>query len=259
MEIESRIKSPICIRLGKNLNIIIENETGKCEYPLTPGVMFGGEHYGFILISDVNGRQRETIYPTQCSIQAVGMDDNTLSIFEDGKDKSWKFDKNGRLIHSAHGEPIDDALSKADILVRNSDMFTGDPILVNPVRIRIPADPEKSKILGDIEYPLYPGAMLGSLHYGFIIVTGEEDHIVERAYPTQNRVEALGCEGTCYGDLKVFEEGKYHSWVFDCFGNFKRKSSYNEFSRRDLAYVDEKYGLEDKDKDSFQLKKKKDE
>lgn len=259
MEIEATIKSPVCIRLGKNLNVLIENESGKSEYPFEPGVMFGGEHYGFILISDINGRQRETIYPTQGAIQAIGMKNNVLSIFEDGKDKDWKFDKKGRLIRAIDKESISDELRKADIIVRNSDMFTGEPILVNPIRIRVSENPEKSKILGDIEYPLYPGAMLGSLHYGFVIITGEDGCEVERAYPTQNRVEALGCEGSPFGDLKVFEEGKYHSWVFTFEGKFKRKSSYNEFSRRDKAYVDEKYGLEDESGDSFQLKKKKDE
>lgn len=259
MELEAILKSPICIRLGKNLNIIIENESGKEEYPLVPGVMFGGEHYGFILISESNGKQRETIYPTHRTIQAVGMDDATLSIFEAGKEKAWTFSRNGRLIHSSLDEPLSDGLTKADIFVRNEDLFTGEPLLLNPVRIRMYDEPEKSRILGDdpgdIEYPLYPGAMLGSLHYGFVIIKGEDGSEVEQAYPTQNRIDAVGIEGSAYGELKVFEDGKYNPWRFTYNGEFKENSSYNPLSKRDKEFVDTEFGLSDTSKDSFQLKK----
>lgn len=263
MEIEAIIKNPICIRLGNNLNIIIENESGKIEHPLVPGVMFGGEHFGFILISETNGKQRETIYPTHRKIQAVGMNDSTLSIFEDGKEMPWLFERNGRIIHSSREDNLVDGITKGDILVRNPDLFTGDPLLLNPVRIKISENPEASKILGDnpgdIEYPLYPGAMLGGLHYGFIIIKEKDGKVVEKAYPTQHRIEAVGIEGGFYCDLKVFEEGKYHSWVFSFDGELNKESSYNPYSRKDVAFVTEAYGLKENNKDSFQLRKKKDE
>lgn len=262
MKIDAIVKSPICIRLGKNLNVIIENASGKTEHPLTPGVMFSGDHYGFILISEFNGRQRETIYPTHRRIEAVGMNDTTLSVFEEGKERAWLFNKTGRIIHSSHDDPLVDGVSKGDIVVRNPELFTGNPILLNPVRVRISSSPEKSKILGDtpddIEYPLYPGAMLGGIHYGFVIIKGEEGSEVEFAYPTQNNIDALGIEGNFYSDLKIFEHGKYHPWVFSFDGKLKSESSYNQYSRRDVAFVEEEYGLNDSSKDSFQLEKKMD-
>lgn len=263
MELDAIIKKPICIRLGKNLNIIIENESGMKEFPLTPGVMFSGEHFGFILITDSNGVQRETIYPTQKSIQGIGMENDVLVIFEEGREKSWKFDRKGRMIHSTYKDSMDGGITKADIVVRNNGIFTGEPLLLNPVRIKIGDEPEKSKILSsdasEIEYPLFPGAMLGSLHYGFIILKkGLNGKAVEKAYPTQNRIDAVGIEGGFYGDLKIFEEGKYHPWVFTFEGDYKGESSYNPYSRRDKEYVNEEFGLEDSSKDSFQLKKKKD-
>lgn len=259
MEIEAILKNPICIRLGKSQNVIIENENGEEEYPLAPGVMFSGEHYGFILISETNGRLRETIYPTHRTIQAIGMDDAILSVFEEGKEKAWTFNKIGRLIHSNLDEPLTDGLTKADIFVRNEDLFTSDPLLLNPVRIRIYDDPEKSRILGDdpgdIEYPLYPGAMLGSLHYGFVIIKGEDGSEVEQAYPTQNRIDTVGIEGSSHGDLKVFEDGKYNPWRFTFNGELIEKSSYNPLSKRDKEFADTEFGLSDTSKDSFQLKK----
>ena len=263
MELEAIIKNPICIRLGRCLNIIIENESGKEEFPLTPGVMFGGEHFGFILITDTNGRQREIIYPTQKCIHGIGLDDDILKIFEDGRELPWEFDKKGRLIHSTYKDSMAGGITKADIVVRNNEIFTGEPLLLNPVRIRIGDEPEKSKILSsdanEIEYPLFPGAMLGSLHYGFIILKKNKNgREIERAYPTQNRIDAVGIEDGFFGDLKVFEEGKYHPWVFTFDGEYKRESSYNPYSKRDKEYVNKEFGLREPSSDSFQLKKEKD-
>lgn len=263
MELEAIIKNPICIRLGKNLNIILENESGKEIFPLTPGVMFGGEHFGFILISESNGKQREVIYPTQKIIQGIGLKENILKIFEEDREKSWDFDLKGRLIHSTYEDSIDGGITKADIVVRNNGIFTGEPLLLNPVRISVDFDPFKSKILSSdangIEYPLFPGAMLGALHYGFIILkTGEDGTEIERAYPTQNRIDAVGIEGSIFGDLKVFEEGKYHPWVFTFDGEYKGESSYNPYSKKDKEYVNDEFDLKDSSRDSFQLKKKKD-
>ena len=138
MNLEAKMQDSICIKIGKDSNVILEDEENKEEHPLVPGAMFGGEHFGFIIISDNNGKQRECFYPTQ------------------------------------------------------------------------------------------------------------------------NRIEAIGIEGHCYNDLKVFENGKYHPWVFTFDGKFKKQASYNQYSKRDKKFVEEVYDLnESKDQDIFTLQKKK--
>ena len=261
MSLDGKIKNPISIRIGDFSNIMIEKDGEREDVPLEPGMMFGGEHYGFVLISDCNGVQRETIYPTQCSILALGIEGGVLLIFEDGKKSPWRFDKKGRIEHSPVDDFTDEALSKADIAVRNAGMFLDKPLLLNPVRIRIAKDPEKSLILrdgvSDCDYPLYPGAMLGGKQYGFLLQIERDGEPKEVAYPTQNRIEAVGIEGHHEGDLKIFEEGKYHPWVFTFNGKLKNESSYNQYSRKDISYVRERFGL-DGVEDHFQLQKKKD-
>ena len=108
------------------------------------------------------------------------------------------------------------------------------------------------------DYPLCPGVMLGTLHYGFILMFDTEHGKKEVVYPTQNRIDAIGIEGYCYNDLKVFENGKYHPWLFTFDGKFKKQASYNQYSKRDKKFVEEVYDLnESKDQDIFTLQKKK--
>lgn len=64
MDIEAKIENPVCIRLGDTDNVILADEVNKQNNPLVPGVMFDGNHYGFVLITDVNRRQKEVYYPT---------------------------------------------------------------------------------------------------------------------------------------------------------------------------------------------------
>ena len=91
MLLEAKISDPVCIRLGKDSNFIMADENNKEAHPLVPGAMFGGEHYGFVLIVDYNGKQREIVYPTQCRIDAVGIEGGHLKLFEEGKKFAWRF------------------------------------------------------------------------------------------------------------------------------------------------------------------------
>lgn len=262
MNLEAKMQDPICIKIGKDSNVILADKENKEEHPLVPGAMFGGEHFGFIIISDNNGKQRECFYPTQCRIEAIGIEGGVLKIFEEGKKLSWRFNKTGKLEYSAFGDFTDEFRRKFDTIVENYDMFMGEPKLENPLRVQISLDPEKSMILQDEfvkkDYPLCPGVMLGTLHYGFILIFNTEHGKREVVYPTQNRIDAIGIEGHCYNDLKVFENGKYHPWVFTFDGKFKKQASYNQYSKRDKKFVEEVYDLnESKDQDIFTLQKKK--
>lgn len=260
MSIEEKVLDPVCIRLGKNSNIVLPDEVNKTADPLQPGVLFGGEHYGFILIIDHNGRQREIIYPTQGTIQAIEMRDSMLKIYEDGKKGPWQFNQAGRLEHTTRDEFTEDFLRKCKAVLDDSKCFE-DPILMNPVYIQIALDPTKSTIMKDesvcYDYPLYPGAMLGSVHYGFILVIETEEGLKEVAYPTQNRIDAIGIDGSFYDDLKVFEVGKYHPWLFTYNGVLKEKGSYNPYSRRDKEFIKECYALGEVDPGSCFTKRDK--
>ena len=58
MDIEPKIENPVCIRFGDTENVILADEINKQSTPLVPGVMFVGNHYGFVLITDINGKQK---------------------------------------------------------------------------------------------------------------------------------------------------------------------------------------------------------
>lgn len=262
MLLEAKISNPVRIRLGKNSNFIMADEKNKENHPLIPGALFGGEHYGFILIVDYNGKQKEFVYPTQCKIEGAGILNNILNIFEEGKKIAWKFDKSGNLEHSAFDEFTDEFRSKFDVVGENYDMFMGKPILINPINIKIALDPEESVILKDDDvqenYPLFPGVMLGTEHYGFVLLIDSANGQKEIIYPTQNRIEAVGIEKSTYhSELKIFEKSKYHPWVFTPDGKFKSESSYNQYSRRDKLFVKECYGLNENSSECFHLQKKK--
>ena len=62
MLFEGKISKPIHIKLDKNFNSIIESKDIKGTQFLEPGVIFNDEHYGFVLIIDNNGNQKEFLY-----------------------------------------------------------------------------------------------------------------------------------------------------------------------------------------------------
>lgn len=100
MNLEAKMQDPICIKIGKDSNVILADEENKEEHPLVPGAMFGGEHFGFIIISDNNGKQRECFYPTQCRIETIGIEGhcyNDLKVFENGKYYPWVFTFDGKF------------------------------------------------------------------------------------------------------------------------------------------------------------------
>lgn len=264
MLLEAKISNPVCIRLGENSNVIMADKNNKEDCSLTPGSLFNGEHYGFVLIIDYNGKQKEIVYPTQCRIEAMGMQDGHLRVFEEGKKFAWIFDKSGKLEHSAFDEFTDEFRSKFDTIVENYDMFMGNPTLKNPVSIKIVAKyPEVSVILKDEniheDYPLFPGVMLGTEHYGFILIIDTDKGQKEVVYPTQNRIDAIGYTGDKYfpEKLEIFENGKYHPWTFSVDGKLEKESSYNQYSRRDQAFFEKHYGLNEIDAEHFMLNKKK--
>ena len=96
--IESKIKEPICIKLGHYQKEILADCRIRKNYPLDPGVMLGSIHYGFILISEDGSNQVEKTYPTQFKIDGISFESGILKIYEQGKYNPWRFDEKGNLL-----------------------------------------------------------------------------------------------------------------------------------------------------------------
>lgn len=259
MNIESKIENPICIRIGITENVILSKDGNEPNVPLNPGAMFDGDHYGFVLITDANGKQKERVYPTQCSINAVDIKNGFLRVFEVGKELPWTFNRSGKVEHSPFGEFTFEYRSELDI---PKDMPMEEPILKNPLSVKISKNPEESVILKDEtikeDYPLYPGVVLETEHYGFILIIDTDEGQREVYYPTQNRIDAIGIEGNAFGDIKVFESGKYHPWLFSNDGEFKQEASFNPHSRKDRDFIEEVYSTDMEDAvNRFALKTRK--
>lgn len=97
--LEKKIDNEINLKLSPNGNVaIFEDE----ELSLENGVVFGGEHYGFNLIVEKDGELVATPYGTQCKVVGVQIVGDNLTILEDNKYISWKFNKNtGDLVNEA--------------------------------------------------------------------------------------------------------------------------------------------------------------
>ena len=259
MNIESKIENPICIRIGTTENVILSKDGNEPNVPLNPGAMFDGDHYGFVLITDANGKQKERVYPTQSSINAVDIKNGFLRVFEVGKELPWTFNRSGKVEHSPFGEFTFEYRSELDI---PKGMPMEEPILKNPLSVKISKNPEESVILKDEtikeDYPLYPGVVLETEHYGFILIIDTDEGQREVYYPTQNRIDAIGIEGNAFGDIKVFESGKYHPWLFSNDGEFKQEASFNPHSRKDRDFIEEVYSTDMEDAvNRFALKTRK--
>ena len=237
---------PIYMLVNEKVN---KGNNCKIEHQLTQAVMFEGNHYGFVLIIDNKIVQREYVYQTQCKIQAIGMENGFLKIFEEGKKSPWVFNKNGKLENSAFGELVDELRDCFNTIVENYDIFTAEPIVKNPIKINIDRYLRNCVIQNDEfidkDYPLYPGLVLGTEHYGFIFVIENEDGLKkEIIYPTNNKIDAIGMEYSDMDDIKIYR------------GVFKKKATHNPYSKRDQAFVEKSYDLEGVNpEDGFCIKK----
>lgn len=204
-----RIEKPVCIKLKKNENLVLLGDSLENAYPLNPGVMLGDNYFGFVLIVEKNGLQEEFVYPTESNISAVGLDKDGVKIYENGKTYSWVFSKSGKEIHSIMGDNIsEDVLLERNNFDEAENNDSSRPIVRNPIQIDIEHDISKGKIIVDKNsYSAYPGVMLGSAHYGFIVTVKTKDGIRTITQPTKNRIDAVGADKL--GDsIKVYESDK---------------------------------------------------
>lgn len=96
--LEPKLLNPVCIKIERYGVKLLADEYVSQEYDLQKGVVFGDEHYGFVVISDVNGEPNEEIYPTQCPLYGMEFKDKEIRVHEHNKMINWKFDINGKVI-----------------------------------------------------------------------------------------------------------------------------------------------------------------
>lgn len=88
--LDKRMQDEITLRLTDTKNVFVSGEE---ELPLETGVMFGGEHYGFNIFVDKNGKSDVISHGTQCRIAGVQIVGDNVTILEDNKYIPWRFDK----------------------------------------------------------------------------------------------------------------------------------------------------------------------
>lgn len=238
MSNDAKIKNPIVIRIDNNGEVSIVNEDDNSINPISNGIMFGTIHYGFIIISDYKGVQREIVYPTNNSVDAIGVSANGINVYEEGVRESWVFDKKGKLVREMPENPIRLNFTLSEKAVENSEQLLGVHRVSKPLTIVIDSDDRIILFDNGDEYPINPGVMIGDDHYGFILIRNIRGRQIERVFPTQNRIEAVGVSSQNIGtDFDIFEEGKYKPWKFDKFGKLLQEGAYLEASRKDINFV----------------------
>jgi hypothetical protein len=99
-KIEFKMEKPVVIKLGKNYDVILEDASCDTQYPIARGCVVAEGHYGFIIITNKDGKQEKKEYPTLTSIYGVQLDidTNLLVVYEDGQYVPWKFKRDGELV-----------------------------------------------------------------------------------------------------------------------------------------------------------------
>lgn len=220
MNIEEQIKNPITIKITKEENSIYVDGI---RTPLLPNVIFEDEHYGFNLVTEENGVLLESIYPTQCSLLSVRVENNSIEILECNKNSCWKFTKSGKLLQSSHND-FNDTYSKES---SKEVIHYEEPILKSPLVIKLSNDPKKCLILDEYSKEnmyIYPGKIMLNNHYGFILLIDNK----EVFYPTQNRIEQVIINDLEKKYLRIVEEGKQSHWLFELDGELLQSGYIKE-------------------------------
>ena len=237
MNIISKMDDELYIKFdGTEGELLASDERGR-NLSLRPGVMVGGEHYGFVIIYDNDGKRKEISYPTQCRINSVSIEDKILKITEEGKKGSWEYDRDGELIYSLTDKFTEDYARKLMDDYEHSDT----PTCESSIRIKLTEDKNERLCYKNADdndgINLYPGVFLGSLHFGFTLIIDKYGYHKEITYPTENRIDAVGAGKDANSDIRIYEIGKYHPWIFSSYGELKEESGYNIHLPKDVEFI----------------------
>lgn len=78
---------------------ILADEFNEENCPLDKGAKFGGNRFGFIIINKT--ANEEKVYPTQCRIKGISIENDIIKVYEEGKYHPWEFDLNGKELKCA--------------------------------------------------------------------------------------------------------------------------------------------------------------
>ncbi|MBO4245782.1 MAG: hypothetical protein J5892_03475 [Bacilli bacterium] len=269
-----RFYQPLTVKIDNGKFTLLADDTydNDCaindQWPL-----FNGIHYGFVIIRNVNGYQKDMWYPTENPIQAMGKRNGNLFISERGKAYVWVFDSHGRFKTDPCFELDDESnndigirdINEANLIVENFDSFGPVPIMKNPIKLLIKDTGKESLLLADEDvkkdYPLDSGVMLGTDNFGFVLKI--DNSIVHRElyFPTQFRVKGVEMkeEYVKASDrhptyiIKVYEDGKYFPWKFYASGKLIEAARFTSLKENNIRFIMENSVFE-KDKDRYLLK-----
>lgn len=80
-------------------NEILQDELNKNNFSIKKGAMIGRNRFGFIIINKITNKK--TLYPTQCRVNGICIENDIIKVFEEGKFHPWEFDLNGKMLKSA--------------------------------------------------------------------------------------------------------------------------------------------------------------
>ncbi len=99
-EVRKKTKTDLEIVLESNIYksyIIYQNK----RFPLSVGLVLGGDIHGFRVTVNIPSKESSTIYPTHASIYGIELYDHDVKVYEQDKSIPWTFTKIGELIGEA--------------------------------------------------------------------------------------------------------------------------------------------------------------
>lgn len=271
--IKPTMSHPLMIRM-KNKTCYIAQ--GSCEYTMVLSLNKKVSCDGACGITIFTESGNKRCYGTQLGIESVELKDDRIIIYEEGKSIPWEIDKEGYVICRARF----DSKAKSDVTFLKDEFgYTRRDIpylndyepymdykkkieerVVNPVLIylndeeytdkgyfdkeghfTVPLSSLKGTIIAkslEVEYSLKSGVLFDpSIEcYGFNIVSARKT----LSFPTQCAISCIALEDDL---IKIYEVGKKIPWSIDGDLVVREYAQFLEISRRDIAYLNEKFGL----------------
>lgn len=270
--IEPIRQNPVVFRLGDSRNYAVVGAEYDTEpIPIDNRVAIPGDCFGMNIYT-VDGRRE--YYGTQSKIVSAEIQDKNLVVYEEGKSIPWKFSKNGVVVNRAcfdatKKEDVSYAkkkygCSKRDIPNLNDYEAYIQYVMLIEERLQRPItidlkDPHYSKacfldkdgkykvpfeyldaniFVGSEKLPLSKGVMLDEENpcYGFKIISVRKSE----TFPTQ--CPLVGVQ-VVDGMIHILERGKTTPWRIDINGDVHEYAKFVDVSRRDIKYLNEKFGL----------------
>lgn len=274
--IEPIRQNPVVFRLGDSRSYaVVGSEYSHEPLVLDNRVAITGDCFGMNIYT-ADGRRE--YYGTQSKIVSAEIKDEYLVVYEEGKSIPWKFSPNGVIVNRAcFDEKTSEDVryvkhkygySKRDIPNLNDYEAYVEYVMLIEERIQRPItidlkDPHYSRecfldkegkynvpfeyldtniFVGTEKLPLSKGVMLSEKNpcYGFKVISVRKSE----TFPTQ--CPLVGVQ-VIDGMIHILEQGKTTHWHIDINGDVHEYAKFVDVSRRDIKYLNEKFGLSGED------------